>query len=152
MSAERRRRLERLLDIRKTELDKRVGELGAAQERERLSLGAYKSAREKTLLALAERDERAKRGTSIELWMEAEQWLARVKELETAMRQKMDFASKAVVEARMRVAGARREQAKIEHLLARIRKREQDEENRADQKANDEAAAATFLRRREERA
>ncbi len=148
----RRRRVERLLDVRKADVDKRSGELAAANERLRMAFEAHKAARDKGLHALAERDERAKRSVSIDDWMDAEQWLARLRELENAALQRLALAQRDVQEVRGRLAAAQREQDKIERLLLRIAERERLEQNRADQKTNDEAAAACFLKRREERA
>jgi flagellar export protein FliJ len=149
MTTERTRRLNRLLELRKAELDRSVGDLAKTRDAERMAVLGCEQARESTVLALAARDEKAKRGVSVDDWTEVERWLAHVKGREDLAQRRLVEARRAVFDATTRVQEARKEQGKIERLLSRILESDRQESLRADQKMNDESAAARFLRQRE---
>ena len=141
MSRERRLRLERLKDLRAKELDLRMTELMSARSAEATLQRKLDEAREKKIEAVDARDARARTGLVAGDWSQAENWLTSLSQREVLAQLQRDQATRAVVEARVRVSIAKAEQEKIELLIRRSLEETRQEETRAAHKLDDELAA-----------
>jgi flagellar biosynthesis chaperone FliJ len=140
----RRNRIEKVVQHRNKELDRRIAEHTEHKNREEAARLAAERERQELLKASASRLKLAEAPLSANEWIEANEWLrTRSAQAELADTQ----AAKARVgtqRARAHVLHARTDLKKVEVLSARIGAEESAEQERADRRLEDELSALRF--------
>jgi flagellar export protein FliJ len=140
MSQSKQQRLQRLVDLRAKEVDRRVKELTVARTRETQRQEELVRARAERERELNARHQRARDGLPAADWGQAENWLTGLAQKELAAQREHAMASREVVGARGRVTEAMVEREKIELLMGRLAADMRKEENRVERKNEDERA------------
>lgn len=141
MSQNKQQRLQRLVDMRAKEVDRRVKELTSARTRETKLAEELAQAQAERQRELDARNERARNGLPAGDWGQAENWLTGLAQKELAAQRQREMASREVVGARGRVTNAMVEREKIELLMGRLAAEMRKEENRVERKNEDEHAS-----------
>ncbi|HMJ53517.1 MAG TPA: flagellar export protein FliJ [Polyangiaceae bacterium] len=141
MSQNKQQRLQRLVDMRAKEVDRRVKELTSARTRETKLAEELAQAQAERQRELDARNERARNGLPAGDWGQAENWLTGLAQKELAAQRQREMASREVVGARGRVTDAMVEREKIELLMGRLAAEMRKEENRVERKNEDEHAS-----------
>jgi len=143
----RQRRIEKILTHRKQELDNRVAALIEAKQREAAALAVANAARVEVRAAQAARRELSERGSNVQAFIEAEDWLSttairaqRAWHVVMTLREEVSRVQATVLEARMKLRQA-------EHLSARVVASERKAEDRRERRRDDEDAARIAQRR-----
>lgn len=142
----RHRRLQQLKDQREKALAERVRSLDVARLELERAEAAERSAGEVRRAAEADRQEAAGRGVSVELWVSLNQWLQSSQAACELARRTTERAALGVERARAQVLSARTASKQVDLLRERILQREQGEERRREQGAQDEHAAGARTR------
>jgi len=140
----RRQRIEKVVEHRGKELDKRISELNEQKNREEAALQAAIREREEARLASEKRLKLAEAPLSATDWIAANEWLkSRAAVAEQAALQAV-AAHKGTQVARAQVLHARTDLKKVEVLSARIGAEERAQRERAERRLEDELAAQRF--------
>jgi flagellar export protein FliJ len=141
----RRQRIEKVVEHRGKELDKRIGELNEQKNREDAAISAALREREEVQRASEKRLKLAEAPLSATDWIAANEWLkSRAAVAEQAAMQAVK-AHQITVRARAQVLNARTDLKKVEVLSARISAEERIQRERAERRLEDELAAQRFL-------
>ncbi|MEI9936945.1 MAG: flagellar FliJ family protein [Pseudomonadota bacterium] len=141
----RRQRIDKVVEHRNKELDKRIGELNEHKSREEAALQAAIREREEARLASEKRLKLAEAPLSATDWIAANEWLkSRAAVAEQAALQAV-AAHQGTQAARAHVLYARTDLKKVEVLSARIGAEERVQQERAERRLEDELAAQRFL-------
>jgi len=141
----RRQRIEKVVQHRGKELDKRIGELNEQKSREEAARLAAEREREEALRASETRLKLAEAPLSATDWIAANEWLkSRAALAEIAETQAVE-AHLDTQRARAQVLNARTDLKKVEVLSARISAEERVQRERAERRLEDELAAQRFL-------
>jgi len=140
----RRQRIEKVVQHRGKELDKRIGELTEHKNREDAARLAAEREREEALRASEARLKLAEAPLTATDWIAANEWLksrAALAELAEAQAVKARLGTQ---RARAHVVHARTDLKKVEVLSARIGAEERAQRERAERRLEDELAAQRF--------
>jgi len=140
----RRQRIEKVVQHRGKELDKRIGELNEHKNREEAARLAAEREREEALRASETRLKLAEAPLTATDWIAANEWLksrAALAELAEAQAMKARLGTQ---RARAHVLNARTDLKKVEVLSARIGAEERVQRERAERRLEDELAAQRF--------
>ena len=140
----RRQRIEKVVQHRGKELDKRIGELNEHKNREEAARLAAEREREEALRASETRLKLAEAPLTATDWIAANEWLksrAALAELAEAQAVKARLGTQ---RARAHVVHARTDLKKVEVLSARIGAEERAQRERAERRLEDELAAQRF--------
>lgn len=141
----RRQRIEKVVEHRGKELDKRISALNEQKIREEAALQAAIREREEARLASEKRLKLAEAPLSATDWIAANEWLkSRAALAERAALQAVE-AHQVTQTARAHVLHARTDLKKVEVLSARIGAEERVLQERAERRLEDELAAQRFL-------
>ena len=141
----RRQRIEKVVEHRGKELDKRISELNEQKTREEAALQAAIREREEARLASEKRLKLAEAPLSATDWIAANEWLkSRAAVAEQAALQAVK-AHQLTQRVRAQVLHARTDLKKVEVLSARIGAEERAQRERAERRLEDELAAQRFL-------
>ena len=141
----RRQRIDKVVEHRGKELDKRISELNAQKSREEAARLAAEREREELLRASETRLKLAEAPLSATDWFAANEWLkSRAAFAELAETQAIK-ARQVTQRARAHVLHARTDLKKVEVLSARISAEERVQQERAERRLEDELAAQRFL-------
>jgi flagellar export protein FliJ len=141
----RRQRIEKVVEHRGKELDKRIGELNEQKNREEAARLAAEHEREEALRASENRLKLAEAPLSANDWILANEWLksrAALAELAEIQAAKARLGTQ---RARTHVLHARTDLKKVEVLSARIGAEERVQRERAERRLEDELSAQRFL-------
>jgi len=141
----RRQRIERVVEHRGKELDKRISELNEQKSREEAALQAAIREREEARLASEKRLALAQAPLSATDWIAANEWLKTRAAVAEQAALKAVAAHKGTQTARAHVLHARTDLKKVEVLSARISAEERAQQERAERRLEDELAAQRFL-------
>jgi flagellar export protein FliJ len=140
----RRQRIEKVVQHRGKELDKRISELNAQKSREDSARLAAEREREEAQRASESRLKLAEAPLSATDWIAANEWLkSRAAMAEIAETQAIK-ARLVTQRARAEVLHARTDLKKVEVLSARIGAEERAQQERAERRLEDELAAQRF--------
>jgi flagellar export protein FliJ len=140
----RRQRIEKVVEHRGKELDKRISELNEHKTREEAALQAAIREREEARLASERRLKLAEAPLSATDWIAANEWLKSRAALAEQAALKAVAAHKGTQVARTHVLHARTDLKKVEVLSARIGAEERAQQERAERRLEDELAAQRF--------
>jgi len=140
----RRQRIEKVIQHRGKELDKRVAELSQQKQREAEAQRAAERERAELLHASETRLRLAQAPLSASSWIEANEWLkTRAVKAEIAETQAVK-ARLGTQRARAQVMNARTDLKKVEVLGTRIENEEREKRERQERRVEDEIAALLF--------
>lgn len=140
----RGKRIEKVIDLRGKELDKRVAELSQQKQREAEARRAAELEREELLRASETRMKLASAPITANTWIEANEWLkTRTVKAELAETQAVK-ARLGTERARAHVMNARTNLKKVEVLGTRIENEEREKRERIERRLEDEFAARRF--------
>jgi flagellar export protein FliJ len=141
----RRKRIERVVQHRGQELDKRISELNEQKSREEAARLAAERKRNEALAASESRLKLAEAPLTASDWGAANEWLkSRAVQAEIAETQAIK-AQQGTQRARAHVLHARTDLKKVEVLSARIDAQERAEQERVARRLEDELAAQRFF-------
>ncbi len=141
----RRQRIDKVVEHRGKELDKRITELNEQKSREEAALQAAIREREEARVASEKRLKLAEAPLSATDWIAANEWLkSRAALAERAALHAVE-AHQGTQRARAHVLHARTDLKKVEVLSARIGAQERVQQERAERRLEDELAAQRFL-------
>ena len=141
----RRQRIEKVVEHRGKELDKRIGELNEQKNREEAALQAAIRERDEARLASEKRLKLAEAPLSATDWIAANEWLKSRAALAEQAALRAVKAHQGTEAARAHVLHARTDLKKVEVLSARIDAQERAEQERAERRLEDELAAQRFF-------
>lgn len=149
----RRARIDKVVTLREKELDKRVAKLGenraaearAHSEEERKKLELEQASQ--TRLKLAEEGE----ALSATSWIEANEWLARQRQVHERARVEAAMAQLETRKAQGAVMSARTDLKKVELLSERIQRQEDTHADQVERRLEDELSALRFRRNEDEK-
>lgn len=140
----RRQRIEKVIEHRGKELDKRIGELNEQKTREDAALAQAIREREEAQRASEKRLKLAEAPLSATDWIAANEWLkSRAAVAEQAAIQAVK-AHQTTQRVRAQVLHARTDLKKVEVLSARIGAEERAQQERVERRLEDELAAQRF--------
>lgn len=141
----RRHRIDKVVEHRGKELDKRISELNEQKSREEAALSQAIREREEAQRASEKRLKLAEAPLSANDWIAANEWLkSRAAVAEQAALQAVK-AHQITQRARADVLHARTDLKKVEVLSARISAEERAQQERAERRLEDELAAQRFF-------
>ncbi|HEY0462890.1 MAG TPA: hypothetical protein VGC79_01720 [Polyangiaceae bacterium] len=141
----RRQRIEKVVEHRGKELDKRITELNEQKSREEAARLAAEREREEALRACEKRLKLAEAPLSATDWIAANEWLkSRAAMAELAETQAVK-ARVGTQRARAQVLHARSDLKKVEVLSARISAEERLQQGRVERRLEDELSAQRFF-------
>ncbi len=141
----RRQRIDKVVEHRNKQLDKRIGELNEQKIREESALQAAIREREEALRASENRLKLAEAPLSATDWIAANEWLkSRAAMAELAETQAVK-ARVGTQRARAQVLHARSDLKKVEVLSARISAEERLQQGRVERRLEDELSAQRFF-------
>jgi flagellar biosynthesis chaperone FliJ len=141
----RRQRIEKVVQHRGKELDKRITELNAQKSREESARLAAEQKRLEALRASETRLKLAEAPLSASDWIAANEWLKSRAALAEIAETQAEKASLVTQKARAHVMHARTDLKKVEVLSARIDAEERIEQERAARRLEDELSAQRFF-------
>ena len=141
----RRQRIEKVVQHRGKELDKRISELNEQKSREEAARQAAVREREEALRASQTRLKLAEAPLSATEWIAANEWLKSRAALAELAETQAVKARLGTQRARTHVLHARTDLKKVEVLSARISAEERVQQERAERRLEDELAAQRFL-------
>ncbi len=141
----RRQRIEKVVEHRGKELDKRITELNEQKSREEAARLAAEREREEALRACEKRLKLAEAPLSATEWIAANEWLKSRAALAELAETQAVKARLGTQRARAHVLHARTDLKKVEVLSARISAQERVQQERAERRLEDELAAQRFL-------
>lgn len=141
----RRQRIEKVVQHREKELDKRIGELNEQKNREEAARLAAEQKRLEALRASENRLKLAEAPLSASDWVAANEWLKSRAALAEIAETQAVKARLGTQRARAQVMDARTDLKKLEVLSARIDAEERAQQERVARRLEDELAAQRFL-------
>lgn len=146
----RRKKVQRVLEIREQHLNERAGILVKAHEGRNAAANQAEEAAGQLAEAEEYRKELTSRSMSVNAWIEAEQWLARRNNEHLRAQLDLEQAEVRLSHAHENVITARSDVKRMELLDKRLAQGESRRQSRAEQSTNDEHARRAFLARRGE--
>lgn len=137
----RRRRIERILDHRKKELDDVIAVLSAVKAREAAAVAEADAADERLTEATNARRELAAKGSGVTDFIEAEEWLYSTTKRRERAWAAVTAARREVAKVQLAVAEARTKLKQAEQLATRVELSEKKVADRRERRRDDEAAA-----------
>jgi hypothetical protein len=137
----RRRRIERILDHRKKELDDVIAVLSAVKAREAAAMAEAEAAEARLAEATDARRELASRGAGVTEFIEAEEWLYSTSKRRERAWVAVTAARREVEKVQLAVAAARTKLKQAEQLATRVELSEKKIADRRERRRDDEAAA-----------
>ena len=146
----RRKKVQRVLEIREQHLNERAGVLVKAHEGRNAAANQAEKAADHLEEAAEYRKELTSQPLSVNSWIEAEQWLARRSSENMRAQHDLQKAEVHLSNAHESVVVARSDVKCMELLDKRLAQGEAKRQSRVEQSANDEHARRAFLIRRAE--
>ena len=140
--SQRKKRLQKLIDLRTREVDDRLGKLAEARKREELAKQFLEREEAKLNAAHTERASAISRPFEVKSLTLSNDWLVSCARRVDLARQVLEKARQAVQEAQAQVFAAKTELRKIELILQRVANEERVRAERVEQRLTDEFAAA----------
>jgi hypothetical protein len=137
----RRRRIERILDHRKKELDDVIAVLSAVKAREASAVAEADAADARLTEATNARRELAAKGSGVTEFIEAEEWLYSTTKRRDRAWSAVTAARREVAKVQLAVAEARTKLKQAEQLATRVELSEKKLADRRERRRDDEAAA-----------
>jgi flagellar biosynthesis chaperone FliJ len=144
----RRKRIEKVVEHRGKELDKRISELNEQKSREEAARRAAEQQRQEAQAASETRLKLAEAPLAASDWIAANEWLKSRTALAELAENHADKARLGTQRARAHVLSARTDLKKLEVLSARIDAEERAQQERAARRLEDELAAQRFFAER----
>ncbi len=140
----RRTRIQKVIEVREKELDKRVATLSERRAAEARALSEQEQRKSELEQASESRLKLAKNEISAKNWVEANEWLTGRRLSHEKARVATALATGEAERAKGEVLSARSDLKKVELLSKRIRAQEHAEERRVEQKLEDELGSLRF--------
>lgn len=140
----RRKRMQRVLELREHTLKERAGALSQAHEGRAVAQEQVTSAAAELQQASEYRQQLAAGSMNVSVWIDAEQWLVQRSRQHNLAQVRLQGAEALVVQAHAGVVEARSGVKRMELLDKRLATQEIRQQERLEQKANDEHARRRF--------